>query len=156
MPVLEPAAVIARLKATNRDLLALVSGAPPAQLVRSPGPEEWSPAMVVSHLADAELVYSVRIRLMLTSDRPYLTAYEEAVWAKRFSQLDEDAKESMGRWRSLRKANITLFESLDDDEWTLSGLHAERGEVSVLAIAEVLANHDRDHLSQIRQGLAVR
>lgn len=156
MPALDSAAVVARLKTANRDLLALVSGATPAQLNRVPGPDAWSPAAVVAHLADAEMVYSVRVRLVLTSDRPYLAGFDEEAWAKRFSELEGDAKESMARWRLVREANIRLFESLDDAEWQLSGLHAERGEVTVLQIAGILADHDREHLSQMRQGLAVR
>ena len=45
-------------------------------------------------------------------------------------------------------------ESLEDGEWKLTGLHAPRGEQSVAQIAAAIADHDRDHLAQIRQGLA--
>ena len=139
-----------------RDLLALVNGATPAQLERNPAPGEWSPAMVVGHLADAEMVYSVRVRMVLTTDRPFLPPYDEEAWVTRFHELEPDAKQSMNRWRSLRESNLRLFDSLDEGEWKLSGLHAERGETTVLQIAGLLADHDRDHLSQMRQGLASR
>lgn len=152
----DPAAVVARLRATVRDLLALVNGATTAQLGRAPGVDEWSPAMVVGHLADAEMVYGVRVRMMLTTDRPFLPPYDEESWVKRFHELEEDAKQSMNRWRALRESNLRLFDSLDAAEWKLSGLHAERGETTVLQIAGVLADHDRDHLSQMRQALASR
>lgn len=152
----DPASVIARLKATVRDLLALVNGATPAQLQRAPGAEEWSAAMVVGHLADAEMVYGVRLRMVLTTDRPFLAPYDEQAWVNRFHELEDDAKLSMNRWRTLREANIRLFESLDDAEWKLSGLHAERGETTVLQLASTMADHDRDHLSQMRQALAAR
>ena len=152
----DPASVVARLKATVRDLLALVNGATPAQLARVSAEGEWSPAMVVGHLADAEMVYSVRLRMVLTTDRPFLAPYDEQAWVNRFHELEDDAKQSMTRWRSLREANLRLFDSLDDGEWKLSGLHAERGETTVLQLASTMADHDRDHLSQIRQGLAAR
>lgn len=152
----DPPTVVARLKATVRDLLALVNGASAAQLAQVPDGEEWSPAMVVTHLADAEMVYGHRVRMMLTTDRPFLAPYDQSAWVQRFHELEVDAKTTMARWRALREANLRVFESLDDGEWKLSGLHAERGELSVLQVAAVMADHDRDHLSQMRRGLAER
>lgn len=110
--------------------------------------------MVVSHLADAELVYSVRVRMMLTDERPYLAAFDERAWAERFSGLDPDPKQALTRWRLLRDANLRLLESLDETEWERTGLHPQHGEMTLASIAELLAAHDRDHLDQIRQALA--
>ncbi|HEX2851444.1 MAG TPA: DinB family protein [Acidimicrobiales bacterium] len=150
----DPAAALARLKGTVRELVSLLATAKPDLLSHRPGPDEWSPATVVAHLADAELVYSVRLRMVVTGDRPYLSAYDEDAWVRRFAELEPDAKESLARFRTLREANVRLLESLDETEWKLSGLHAERGEQSIAQIAQVMADHDRDHINQIRAGLA--
>ena len=156
MPILEPSVALERLKSTPRELVALVGTAKAEAMHRSPGrdADDWSPATVLSHLADAELVYSVRIRMALTADRPYLAAYDEQAWVRRFAELDADPKETLVRWRALRDANLRLLDSLEPGEWKLSGLHAERGEVSVAHIADLMVNHDRDHLRQIREGLS--
>jgi hypothetical protein len=153
-PPPDPQAALARLRATARDLVALTSGASADRLGREPEEGEWSPGTVISHLADAELVYSVRIRMALTGDRPYLPAFDERSWARRFAELDDDPKQALARWRVLRDQNVKLLASLDDDEWKLTGVHAERGELSVTQMADLLAKHDSDHLGQIRQGLA--
>jgi hypothetical protein len=154
VPPLEPSVSLERLKSTPRELVALVGTAKAEAMHRSEGADDWSPATVLSHLADAELVYSVRIRMALTADRPYLAAYDEHAWVQRFAELDADPKETLVRWRALRDANLRLLESLEPGEWKLSGLHAERGEVSVAHIADLMVAHDRDHLRQIREGLA--
>lgn len=154
MAVLEPAVALERLKSTPRELVALLATAKPEVLRRSPADGEWSPATVVSHLADAELVYGVRIRMVVTADRPYLAAYDEGAWVRRFAEVEVDAKESLARWRALRDANLRILGSLEDDEWKLTGLHAERGEQSVVQIADLLVAHDRSHLAQIRASLA--
>ena len=154
MAALSPADSLDRLKQTARELVALLGTAKADALHREPGPDEWSPATVVGHLADAELVYSVRLRMALTADRPYLAAYDEQAWVRRFAELERDPRESLARWRALREANVRLFDSLDPTEWKLSGLHAERGEVTVAQIAETMVKHDHDHLAQIRAGLA--
>ena len=154
MAVLEPAVALERLKSTPRELVALLGTAKPDALRRAPAEGEWAPATVVAHLADAELVYSVRIRMALTADRPYLAAFDEEAWVRRFAELEVDAKESLARWRTLRDANLRVLGSLDDAEWKLTGLHAERGEQSVAQIADLLVSHDRAHLAQIRSALA--
>jgi hypothetical protein len=154
MAVLEPSVALERLKTTPRELVALLGTAKTESLRRSPGPEEWSPATVLTHLADAELVYSVRIRMALTADRPYLAAFDENAWVRRFAELDTDPKEALVRWRALRDANLRVLDSLEPGEWKLTGLHAERGELSVAHIADLLVQHDRAHLAQIRAGLA--
>lgn len=154
MAPLDPPVALERLKNTRRELVALLGTARSEAVHRAPADGEWSPATVVSHLADAELVYSVRIRMTLTSDRPYLAAFDENGWVRRFSELEHDPKESLARWRALRDANVRVLESLEPEEWQLVGLHAERGEVSVARIADLLVEHDRAHLNQIRAGLA--
>ena len=153
-PPPDPQAALARLRSTARDLVAPTSGASAERLGREVDDDEWSPAVVLAHLADAELVYSVRIRMALTADRPYLPAFDERVWVRRFAELEDDPKQSLARWRVLRDQNVKLLESLEDEEWKLSGVHAERGELSVAQMADLLAKHDTDHLDQIRQGLA--
>jgi len=46
---------------------------------RSPTADEWS-AHVVVHPADAEQVYGVRLRMLLTRERPFLAAYAVDPW----------------------------------------------------------------------------
>ncbi len=152
--VLEPAVALERLKGTPRELVALLGTATSDAVHRAPAEGEWSPATVVAHLADAELVYSVRIRMAVTADRPYLTAFDEDAWVRRFSELETDPKESLARWRTLREANLRVLASLEPEEWRLSGVHAERGEITVTQIADLLVQHDRAHLAQIRAGMA--
>lgn len=154
MAVLEPSVALERLKGTPRELVALLATARNEAMHRQPADDEWSPATVVAHLADAELVYSVRIRMAVTADRPYLAGFDENAWVRRFAELETDAKESLARWRSLRDANLRVLASLEPDEWKLTGMHAERGEMSVTQIADLLVQHDRAHLAQIRAGLA--
>lgn len=154
MPTIEPQTALARLKGTARELVALLGTASATQVARVPAEGEWSPATVVSHLADAELVWGYRVRMVITGDRPYLAGFDEQTWVTRFSEVETDVKESLARWRSLRDANVRVLATLDDDEWKLTGLHAERGEISVAQIASLMAAHDATHVDQIRNGLA--
>lgn len=102
-------------------------------------------------MADAEMVYSVRVRMILTDDDPLLIGYDEKAWADRFALSDDDVAASVARFRMLRDANLRLYESLEEPEWDRVGTHEERGPVTVRAIVELLIAHDRTHLDQIRK-----
>ena len=154
MPTTDPSGTVARLRSTALELVSLVGGADPGRLRVAPAPGEWSAATVVAHLADAELVYGVRLRMILTADRPWLVSFPEKAWAGRFGPLEPDAKESLQRWRTLRDANLRVFASVGEGEWAREGVHDERGTLTVAALAGLLADHDRAHLGQIRQALA--
>ncbi len=154
MPPADSTVHLDRLRSTGRDLVALVSGADATALHREPEPGEWSAATVVGHLADAELVYGVRLRMIVAESRPVITPYDEQAWADRFADLEEDVKEMLARWRVLRDGNLRLLDGLVDEEWERSGVHQQKGVVTVAGIVKTLAEHDRSHLDQIRHALA--
>ena len=154
MPPSAVAAHLDRLRSTGRDLVSLVTGAEPAALRREPASGEWSAATVVAHLADAEMVYGVRLRLIVAEDRPVLIAFDEEAWADRFADIEDDPKETLARWRALRDGNLRLLDALVDGEWERTGVHQQKGILSVAAVVKLLAEHDRAHLDQIRQALA--
>jgi hypothetical protein len=152
----DPSRYVELLKGTARDLVSLVSGADGPSLRREPGFREWSAATTLAHLADAELVYAVRLRMVVADDKPLLTAFDENAWAERFGALDPDPRESVQRWRTVRESNVRLLESLAPAEWDRTGMHQERGVMSVAAIAKLLTEHDKGHLDQIRAALAAK
>lgn len=134
--------------------MSLVTGADTARLRRAPKPLEWSAATVVAHLADAELVFAVRLRMIVAEGEPLLPAYDEGAWADRFADLDDDPKDALARWRTIRESTVRLLDSLVDAEWARTGMHEERGAMSVGDVARSMADHDRNHLDQIRTALA--
>ena len=142
------------MRSTARDLVSLVSTASGASLRHSPPAGEWTPALILVHLADAELVYAVRLRKVVAEHRPQLAAYDENAWAERFADLDDDPKDSLVRFRVLREATLALLDSIDAEEWKRVGIHEQRGDQTIEQIVVLLADHDRNHLTQLRQALS--
>src|SRR6185503_7955070 len=118
---------VAVLQATLDEVPRLVASTSSEQLERSPGPGEWSPRQVLNHLSDSDLVHATRIRMIVTQDRPALVGYDQEAWTARFGGLDATARETVERWRTLRLANLRVYESLRPEEWDRVGLHSERG-----------------------------
>lgn len=146
--------LVERLQATPSNLVSLISTAPAAALTRVPMRGEWSAATVMAHLADAEIVYGVRIRHMLADDKPSLAGYDEKAWVDRFAPSEPDAAASLTRFRVLRESLLRILSTVEEAEWDRVGHHEEAGEMSVREMVERVADHDRNHLDQIRRALA--
>ena len=147
------AEMLDRMRADVEDLGALLGTVPADRLHSQPGAGEWSPAMIFSHLADSELTWGFRLRLILTRERPPLTAYDQDAVAARVGPVDSDPQRAFQRWRLLRENNVSIFESLSEEDWQRVGLHEERGEVSAADVAEVLVDHVPGHGEQIRRAI---
>jgi hypothetical protein len=146
--------VVDSLRATVPALVSLVTGSSRAGFDRRPAPGEWSATIVMSHLADAELVYGMRLRTAIANPGGFLPAYDENDWAARFAPLDDDPSVALARFRVLRESTVAIVESLTDEEWERAGLHEEAGELSVRQLVDRIVSHDAAHLDQIRAALA--
>lgn len=148
----ERAATVASLREALETLPATVQALPPDRVDAAPTAAEWSAREVVAHLADAEQVYGVRLRMLLTHVRPFLAAYDQDAWTRRFGQL-ESLDEALRRWVMLRRATLTVFESLRDEEWTRPGDHEEGMKVGRVetpeSVADVLVRHTLQHIDQM-------
>ncbi len=142
------------LRASLEELATLVAGADTEQLRAPTAPGEWSPWQVLVHLVDAEAMFGMRVRLIVTQEQPTLVGYDQDAWTARFADLDPDPQETFTRWRTLRSNNLRLYESLTANEWQRTGMHTERGEQSAREVVRLAAGHDRAHIDQIRRGLA--
>jgi uncharacterized damage-inducible protein DinB len=140
---------VERLRRSLDELPKLVESLPKERFKTQPGPNEWSAQEVLVHLADAEQVYGVRVRMILTRDQPTITSYDQETWAKRFTELETPAH-ALARWRVLRESMLELLGSLGDADWQRFGMHEERGRESVEKVAQLMADHDENHMAQMR------
>jgi len=138
------------LRNTVSDLVALTAGRTPRELLHVPR-GEWSAGDVVAHIADNEMVYGVRIRMVLTDENPMLVGYDEQAWSSRLQMADLSTAGAIERFRVVRDSNIRLLESLEVAEWSRRGKHVDKGELTMGDIVELLVGHDRTHLDRIRK-----
>lgn len=146
------AELVERLRANLRELPELVATLPPDRLFESPGEGEWSARQVLAHMADFEPIFTARLRMILTLDRPQLPHYDQAAYTARFGDGEEVA-DALERFAVNRRANIRVLERLEPADWERPGLHPERGEEPLRRTVEMLDRHDRLHLEQMREAV---
>ena len=139
------------LRETPNQLERFLSTTPRHVLARPEAPGKWSMGQVFAHLADSDLVWGWRLRLILAQDRPTLTGYDQDKWAARLGYSDIDPRESVAMFSILRKGNLRLVEGATPEDLRRVGVHVERGEESLEHQLKLYAGHDILHLNQLER-----
>src|SRR6266853_4809417 len=101
---------IAVLREMTSALPRAIEGLSPPQLRQPEQPGKWSIGQILQHLADSELVWAWRVRLILAQDRPRLTGYDQDLWAERLHYDQQDPLEALELFGVVRRANLRLVE----------------------------------------------
>jgi hypothetical protein len=141
------------LQSTPSRIARVIEGFGAGELQWSPSQERWSIAQIVTHLADSEIVFAYRVRMILSASGTALQAYDQAAWLRSQHAERSDAHASLGLFRAVRESMVALLRRLTPEELDRYGMHPERGKESIRHLLRLYAGHDRNHLAQI-EGLA--
>jgi uncharacterized damage-inducible protein DinB len=139
------------LHATSEEARRVVEGLSDAETARPEADGKWSIRQVLRHLADSEIVWAWRLRMVLGQDRPALVGYDQDAWAERLGYADANPEDALAELAVLRRGNLWLLERASEDDLRRVGMHAERGEESVGHMVALYAGHDLVHLRQLRR-----
>ena len=126
-----------------------VRGLSKAQLLRRPKPGKWSIQEIVAHLADTELVYGWRLRMILAQPGLPIQPTDQDLWAQRLGYQRQPTAKLLEQLRMLRESNLWLLKSVPRSWWGRYGVHLQRGRESVTRTLEMWAGHDVNHMNQI-------
>jgi uncharacterized damage-inducible protein DinB len=136
---------------TAKKLAAAIKGLDKKKLNKRPAPGKWAINEIIAHLADAELVGSWRMRVVLTQNGAPLQAFDQDSWAATFNYQKADARKSLETFRMLRENNLTMLKKVPKELWENYGQHTERGQEKITHIVRMFAAHDLNHLAQVEQ-----
>ena len=139
------------LRTTPAALRTVVADASPELLARPEADGKWSIRMVAQHLADSELVWGWRLRMIFAHDRPVITGYDQDAWATRLRYNEVPLEHALDDFELLRAANLRLLARMPEADRARVGIHSERGEESVALLMRLYAGHDLLHIRQIER-----
>lgn len=142
---------LAVLQSTADRLRTIVRTNDPATLRRRPAPGRWSPAEIIAHLADAEVVSSYRLRMIVAHNGVTIQAFDQDEWAGNLRYDAIDPEESVELFDATRTANLRLLRRIDPSRHENYGMHSERGRETVSHLIRLYAGHDLNHLGQIER-----
>jgi hypothetical protein len=142
------------LAASPRQIARLVKGVSRKKLSLRPAPDKWSVTEILAHLADSELVYGFRIRIILEGSGTPIQGIDQDAWARFSDYATHDPVLSLEAFRITRERIVHLLKSLPRASWDSYGMHSERGKETVTRVVEMLAGHDINHVMQIKERLS--
>ena len=138
-------------QATAKKLAAAIKGLDKKKLNKPPAPGKWSIAEILAHLADAEVVGSWRMRIIVSQNGAPIHAFDQDSWASTFQYKKADPKRSLETFRVLRENNLAMLKKLPKELWENYGEHTERGKETITHIVRMFAAHDLNHVGQVEQ-----
>jgi hypothetical protein len=145
---------IAAIRRLPDELEALIAELSDEQLHAQTLPDEWTVQQIVHHLADSHMNSFLRLKHILTSERPTLQPYDQEIWAETPEIAITPVSASIALLRGLHTRWCLLFEQLDEAQWARLGWHPEYGEITPDGLVTAYADHGANHLEQIRRVIA--
>ena len=132
------------------DMMPLLRGLSEAQGAIRYAPGKWSVKQVLGHVMDAERVFAYRALRFGRADRTPLPGFDENSYAESAGMDRIPLATLVADVEAVRRATIGLFREFGDEDWTRSGM-ANDVEVSVRALAYIIAGHGRHHVGLLRE-----
>ncbi len=111
---------------------------------------KWSVKEVLGHLIDTERVMSYRALRIARGDRTPIEGFEQDDYVQN-GAFDNRSVANLGReFEQVRRATISLFRNLEPEAWQRIGI-ANQVEVSVRALAYIIAGHELHHKALLKE-----
>ena len=142
--------VVDVLREGGRELVSAVAAVPEERGGFRYAEGKWSIREVVGHMIDAERIFSYRALRIARGDTTPLAGFEENDYVRHAGSDGRTIASLLEELRVVRESSVLLFQSLPDDAWVRRGT-ASGAEVSVRAIACIVAGHAAHHLRILRE-----
>jgi hypothetical protein len=113
--------------------------------------DSWSSRDILIHLADAETFRAARIRLVLTEDQPLIVGWNEELAQRRLQYLWRSPELALATFEQLVYSTAEILMHIDRAAWQRSGVHEERGPMTVADFVEAGVEHVAEHAARIRE-----
>jgi hypothetical protein len=138
-----------------RELIDELAGFPPQlnEAVAAAGdpPEgEWDAEHIVAHLTAGEESWLARINLLLSQREPFLPQFGEAAERRMDELLANSVEENLTHFGEVRGQIVSALMSMTLNDWDRAGTHELLGETSITDTVEAIADHDAEHLAQLK------
>ena len=112
-------------------------------------PDKWSVKELLGHLIDSERIFSYRALRFARNDQTPLPGYEQDDYVREGDFDSRNLADMAEEFATLRRATIQLFRPLNETEWLRHG-KANENDVSVRALAYIIAGHELHHMEVLR------
>ena len=142
--------ILAALDDQRRQTLLLLSGRTEADGDIRYAPGKWSVKEVLGHINDTERIMSYRALRIARGDQTPIEGFEQDDYVRNGPFNKRPLSEFIEDYIAVRRATLTLFRNLDEPAWARRGV-ANKNEITVRALAYVIAGHELHHRKMLEE-----
>jgi hypothetical protein len=143
--------VMKALREAGNSIVAELSGLDEKALCKRPAEGELSLKEIAAHLRDAEELAALQITALIESKQKPVPVWDVDVLTMERDYRSYSLRKLLTEFRNLRRETTYTLWGLDESDWKQPGKHPYKGSVTLEEIARGLAQHDLEHLWQVRQ-----
>ena len=147
----EREALVAQYAAGYDEVAQSLEDFPAESLTAHPIAGKWSACEIVQHLADSEMASALRLRRLLTEERPVIQGYDQEAYAARLFYNERDLAPALEALRGARATTAQILARMTEDDWSREGTHTESGRYTAEDWLKIYAAHAHNHAAQIRR-----
>jgi len=141
--------VLSTLTTQMAETQALLRGLPASVATYRYAPDKWSLNEVVGHMIDSERIFAARALRFARNDSTPLPGFEQDDYVRNSTFDVYPLTELASELEAVRQSTLFLFRHMDQRAWLRRG-SANNAEVSVRALAYIIAGHELHHREIIR------
>lgn len=136
--------VVANLVTQMNETQELLRSLPASVATYRYAPDKWSVNEVVGHLIDSERQFAFRALRFARNDASPVPGFEQDDYVRNANFDGHPLADLASELEAVRQSTVFLFRHMDDAAWKRRGI-ANNAEVSVRALAYIIAGHELHH-----------
>jgi transposase len=141
--------ILALLSRQLDETLTLLGSISESQANYRYAPEKWSIKELLGHLIDTERIFAYRALRFARNDKTPLQGFDQDDYIRGASFDDCAISDLASEFAHVRRSSLSLFKHLSEEAWKRRGA-ANDSEVSVRALAYIIAGHELHHVEILR------
>ena len=142
--------VVETLERQGAETASLLRGLTEEQGGSRYAPGKWSAKELVLHLIDTERVFAYRLLRFARGDRAPVEGFDQDPYVANSNAGARTVASLAEEFEHIRAATLALLRGLDSAAWSRAGI-ANENEVTVRALAHIIAGHELHHVGVLRE-----
>lgn len=143
--------VLKALREAGGQVVYELAGVDEETLCRRPGDGDWCLKEIAAHLRDAEELALCQMTAIAQGATAAIPFWDVDVLPSERDYRAADLSDLLTEVRARRHETTLFLWGLSETDWQSSAEHPYRGPMTLEAIARELAQHDLEHLWQVRR-----
>lgn len=142
--------IVSTLRDQIDQTLAILKRIDESRANHSYAPGKWSVKQLLGHMSDTERIFAYRALRISRNDKTPIEGFEQDDYVRSGPFQNVPWAELVDEFTTVRHATVPVFATLSEEAWSRRGT-ASGNEVSVRALAFIIAGHELHHRNVLRE-----